>query len=319
MIKENDIVSYKELCKQLNIPYYSGKQKILQLNNLKRYYDYEKVGTKYLIKKIYDTPMLKTNGNAITLNDIRFILLNVLSHNDYNNEHYFASNKDLLRLCYIINNNYYSILTNKDRNSMYITSKYNFDDSFIEYINNAYSVLKPVITGALESMVKRKEILLGVGYKLRKNGVVITAVSANSPLGKEIFNIQGTAMKTLGVEKYSDLWGKYINKKQEYFDLCDILTIRNSKENPLWIENGWDFEGFYQCYEIIRNVDKIRWDLDELIKTQTELNGKIKNKLKVTKLLKNLSNNEIDKYFYILNTTNGDSEYGIVEDIKKLK
>ena len=319
MIKENDIVSYKELCKQLNIPYYSGKQKILQLNNLKRYYDYEKVGTKYLIKKIYDTPMLKTNGNAITLNDIRFILLNVLSHNDYNNEHYFASNKDLLRLCYIINNNYYSILTNKDRNSMYITSKYNFDDSFIEYINNAYSVLKPVITGALESMVKRKEILLGVGYKLRKNGVVITAVSGNSPLGKEIFNIQGTAMKTLEVEKYSDLWGKHISKKQEYFDLCDILTIRNSKENPLWIENGWDFEGFYQCYEIIRNVDKIRWDLDELIKTQTELNGKIKNKLKVTKLLKNLSDNEIDKYFYILNTTNGDSEYGIVEDIKKLK
>lgn len=319
MIKENDIISYKDLCTELNIPYYSGKQKILQLNDLKRYYDFEKVGTKYLIKKIYDTPMFKTNGNAITLNEIRFILLNILSHNDYNNEHYFASNKDLLRLCYIINNNYYSILNNKDRNSLYICNKYNLDDSFIEYINKAYSALKPVIIGALESMVKRKEILLNVGYKIRKGGVVVTAVSGNSPLGKEIFRIQGQAMKELGVEKYSDLWGRHVNKKQEYFDLCDTLVAYNVHENQLWIDNGWDFEGFYQCYEIIRNVDKIRWDLAELVKTQNELNGKIKDKLKVTKLLKSLSDNEIENYFYILNTTDGDKDYEIVEDIKKLK
>lgn len=313
----NKLISYKDLCKLLNIEYYSGNQKIAQLNELKRFYNIEKQGTKYLIKEKYETPLLKTNGNSITLNDVRFILLSILSHIDDNKE-YFATNKDLLRLCYIINNNYYSILNNKDRNAIYLSNKYGFDDSFIEYIDNAYNVLKPVITNALESMVKRKEILLNVGYKLRKDKYIVTTVSGNSLLGKEIFNIQGNAMRELNVERYSDLWGKHINKKQQYFDLCDKLTIYNSNNNELWIKNDWCYDGFYQCYEIIRNINKIKWDLNLLLETQNNLNDKIKNKIHKTKVL-DLSSEQINKWFYILNTINGDNDYKIVEDIKKLK
>lgn len=310
-------LTYKQLCSELDIPYYSGKQKILQLEDLKRYYNYEKHGTKFLIKEKYENPLPKINKNSVTMEDIRFILLSVLSHAN-NNEHYFATNKDLLRLCYIINNNYYSILNDKNRYSAYIAYKYNFDDSFIDYINNTYDILKPTITNALNSMVKRKEILLNTGYKIRKNGKIAFAVSGNSELGKELFRIQGNAMSELGIEKYSDLWGKYVSKKRGYYDLCDVIVAKNSRENPLWLKNNWDFDGFYQCYEIILNIDRIRYDLDLLVKTQQDLNSKIKDKVHSTKVLRDLSYNQIDQWFNILNTKNGDKEYHIVDDIKIL-
>lgn len=311
-------LTYKELCAEFNIPYYSGKQKMLQLEDLKRYYDYEKQGTKYLIKEKYDKPLPKLNKNSITMPDIRFILLTVLSSAD-NNGHYFATNKDLLQLCYIINNNYYSILNDKNRYSPYIANKYNLDDSFIDYINSTYDILKPTITNALDSMVKRKEILLNVGYKIRQDDKIIFAVSGNSALGKEIFKIQGLAMKQLGVEKYSDLWGKYIYKKQAYFNLCDAMVMYNSESDSLWLKNNWNFSGFYQCHEIILNSDKIKYDLDLLTMTQQDLNLKIKNKIHDTKVLRDLSYNQIDQCFYILNTHKGDADYPIVQDIKMLK
>lgn len=312
------ILTYKQLCEKFNIPYLSGNQKKYQLERLKQYFDYEKVGTKYIIKNIYETPSEILNKNAITMPDIRFILLSVLSDAD-NNGHYFATNKDLLRLCYIINNNYYSILNDKNRYSPYIAHKYNLDDSFINYINDTYNILKPTITNALNSMVKRKEILLGTGYKIRQNGSILCAVSGNSELGRELFHIQGRAMKLLGVEKYSDLWGKFVAKKQEYFDLCDSMVYDNVHNNDVWIKNGWQFDGFYQCYEIILNVDKIKYDLSLLMDAQKDLNDKINDKVHKSKVLRDLTYNEIDRCFYILNTHKGDVDYPIVEDIKKLK
>ena len=317
----NDLVlTYKQLCKEFDLPYYSGgNQKKAQLEELKRYYNYEKQGNKYIIKEKYDKPLLaKVNGNSITMSDIRFILLSVLSNAD-NDGHYFATNKDLLRLCYIINNNYYSILNDKYRYSPYIAHKYNLDESFIDYVNNTYDILKPTMINALDSMVKRKEILLGVGYKIRQGDKIIFAVSGNSELGKELFRIQGCAMKKLGVEKYSDLWGKQISKKQKYFDLCDLLVNKNSRENNLWVKNGWNFSGFYQCHEIILNVDKINYDLRLMLDAQQDLNVKIKNKVHNTKVLRDLTYNQIDEWFYILNTHKGDVDYPIVEDIKKIK
>ena len=56
-----------------------------------------------------------------------------------------------------------------------------------------------------------------------------------------------------------------------------------------------------------------------MIDAQQDLNLKIKNKIHDTKVLRDLSYNQIDQWFYILNTHKGDADYPIVEDIKKLK
>jgi hypothetical protein len=51
-------------------------------------------------------------------------------------------------------------------------------------------------------MENKKEIILGTGYKLKKNNTVVRCVSQNSELGQEIFKIQGEGLMELGIEKY---------------------------------------------------------------------------------------------------------------------
>lgn len=52
-LKVGQVYKYKELTEILDIKYLGGKQKINQLEDFKRYFDYEKQGTKFLIKEIY--------------------------------------------------------------------------------------------------------------------------------------------------------------------------------------------------------------------------------------------------------------------------
>lgn len=56
-LKEGQIInSYSELCRLLNIKKKSGNSKILQLWDLKRYFDYYKENNKFIIKQIYKQP-----------------------------------------------------------------------------------------------------------------------------------------------------------------------------------------------------------------------------------------------------------------------
>lgn len=309
-------MKYKEICEQFNLPKVSGKQKQLQLEDLKRYCNYIKEGTNYTILEVYPTPLPKEDKRLLTLPYIEYIVKSVLSTSD-NNELYVSA-KELLRLCYIINNNYLSILTNKTFNSLYITNKYHLDESFLIYTDRLYDILKPTVISALKSMENKKEIILATGYKLRKDKTIVNAVSQSSELGQEIFRIQGENMIALGIEKYSDLFGRHISKQQEFFNLCDIKTKENSLNNPLWIKNNWDYDGFYQCYNIICNTDKIKYDLKLLSKNKQELNKIINHKVHFTKLLKEISPQFLDQYFFICNTNEGDVKYPIVEDIKKI-
>lgn len=80
--------NYKELCAALNQPVYGGNQKKAQLEEFKRYFEYEKVGNKFYILDVYDEP--KPEGcsyppNAIYVQHIELILLNFLAEQ---REHY---------------------------------------------------------------------------------------------------------------------------------------------------------------------------------------------------------------------------------------
>ena len=125
-------------------------------------------------------------------------------------------------------------------------------------------------------------------------------------------------MKRLGVNKYSDFWGKHINKRQDYYDLCNAIVKDKSENDPKWIQNGWNFEKFYQCYAITLNTGKIQFDLQSLETAREDLNGITKDKMHNTKLLRDLSYNDIDKWFMVCNTSQGDKQYSIVDDIKMI-
>lgn len=50
-----DVLRYKDICTMLDQPTVSGKQKMYQLKSWHRYFDFEKVERKLLIKDVYDS------------------------------------------------------------------------------------------------------------------------------------------------------------------------------------------------------------------------------------------------------------------------
>lgn len=308
-------LNYRDLCNYLDLPYLRGCSKEKQLKELSSLCEYEKVGTKYKFIQVYDSPLIIRDGKSTTLPNIEYILLSQLSKSEIDGI-LFVSNKELLKLCYMINNNYYSILNDKNRNTAFIGEKYGFDDSFVEYVDKAYDILKPSLISALKSMSNRKEIIISTGYKAQQENGVFVCCSATDELGSELFRIQGQAMEQLGVKTYSDFWGRYINKRQDYYDLCNAITQEKSKNDQKWIDNHWNFEKFYQCYAITLNVDKMKYDLKSLESVKQELNDITKDKMHNTKLLRDMSYNDIDKWFIVCNTRQGDKQYSIVDDVK---
>lgn len=66
------IKNYKELCNLLGQEVKSGKSKKLQLEDFKRYFDWEKSGQKFIITDIYDTPLTKEDRRKLGNNSMYF-------------------------------------------------------------------------------------------------------------------------------------------------------------------------------------------------------------------------------------------------------
>lgn len=305
MLQKNKEYTYKEICEVLNLERKGGDAKKKQLKELQKYYNYTKNGTKFYINEIISKEsFVEKNKRNQTCGNIEHILMTTLSRLD-DKQIYFASNKELLLLCYAINNNYYSILNDKFYNSYMVKKHFGFDNSFVEYVEITYDLLRPMLKTCLNSMQSKKEISLNKGYKLVKNNIVFNCVSETEDLGKELFKIQGDAMKELGIKSDRELYGRKIYLIEDYYALC------NKKAHEL----DKNIDKFYQCYAILINTDKIKYDL---ILEKNELNNKIYNKVHTTKTLRDLTYNQIEQWFNVLHTKNGDEEYEIVDFIKMI-
>lgn len=119
LVDNQSELNYRELTNFLELPYLRGCSKDKQLSELSKICKIEKNKTKYKITEIYNSALIKKDGKSTTLPDIEYILLSQLSKSDIDGI-LFVSNKELLRLCYMINNNYYAILNDKHRNSAFI-------------------------------------------------------------------------------------------------------------------------------------------------------------------------------------------------------
>ena len=53
--------NYKDLCNYLEEPVKSGKSKQLQIKDWERYFMYNKSGNKFIITKVYDSPVKKVD------------------------------------------------------------------------------------------------------------------------------------------------------------------------------------------------------------------------------------------------------------------
>lgn len=86
-IEPGDFLNYKGLCETLKVPQKTGNAKMAQTKDWLRYFDYEKIGSKYLIHEIYETPLekeYKYPANAIYIKYIEAILLSLLANTEDN-------------------------------------------------------------------------------------------------------------------------------------------------------------------------------------------------------------------------------------------
>ena len=97
------IKNYKELCGILEEKVLDGKSRRLQIENWKRYFDFERQGNKYIIKEIYPTPLPKDfSKNDVYTKYVQVILTRCLKET---HKRYFTTT-DLLKLFGFVNDNW---------------------------------------------------------------------------------------------------------------------------------------------------------------------------------------------------------------------
>lgn len=154
-LHESDIIkNYKTLCALLNEPEQAGNSKKSQHKEWQRYFDYEKVGQKYIITEIYSIPLPVTDkrslGNAsIYVHHIELILLNYLSKQQgYTTT---LTLKKLFLLMGIINQNY--IEENKDE--LKLQNDNITDYQINHFYQRTYQKLRKILFDTLRNLKNR--------------------------------------------------------------------------------------------------------------------------------------------------------------------
>lgn len=182
--------NYRKICEYLHEPIKTGKSKQLQLENWKRYFEYERDGIAFVITKVYDAPKEKVRK-----------AINDTSNYTSNNTKNIQSMIDYLQAKFDLDDNWYSFtdwycekleLMHKEIcNAVYhpdeidaVCEEYNISDGklFCEYVSAAKSELKNMFLKALAYLDKKNKITYQDQYKFtyqlgkRTRGNVITDV-----------------------------------------------------------------------------------------------------------------------------------------------
>lgn len=261
-----EILSYKEICERLKQPRYSGNQKKAQLKEFLRYFDFDKEGTKYIIKEVYDVPLppeLKIPANSVYSRHIKIILLSYLLRQDLDKPVYISSQKLYVALG-MVNQNYITMQRPDQkavlRNELRI--KCNFadveDQSLNFYIKNFYdrcrSKFSTIIKSSLDSLEKQNYIDHSRAYHIYKRILDVDNEEIDVYDGgystdaetADIMDIERSVMDEFGYQYETDIW---FGDTKGYFS---EVTKRVQELYP-------EIHSIYRCHKIIgtrRNVMK---------------------------------------------------------------
>lgn len=258
--------NYKLLCEILGEEEKTGKAKQLQMQNWKRYFDWEKDGQKFIITDIFDTPLPKEDlrrkgNNSIYKNYIELILLQYLSKQEGYRKTF--TKRSWLELLGMINSKY-----GREPKIKLKQLDYSINDQEITlFYIRSNKKLERVLHDALSNLQREKLII--VEYE---TVIVYTdemgkerRFIANDYQKKKILQTERYILKN--VMKYKNMFYIYIkNKSKEYYDKV------NEKLHELY---GWKY--YYKQIKIIYDqpniIDAI--SVKEILLQKEILNNKI--------------------------------------------
>ena len=297
------VKNYKVLCKLLGQEVKDGKAKKYQLENFKRYFEWEKAGQKFIIIDIYDTPLEKEDlrklgNNSIYTQAIEVILLQYLSCQDgYTRT---LTKKKWWELLGIINHKY-GRMTEKELLQL---DKILTSFEIRHFYQRCNKKLEQILFSALNNLKNRKLI----NYQIQT--VIVTTDEetgkdkyflATDDNLKSILDVERYVLHdVLGYEKIFQVFLRF-RQKEYYQKINDILYDRY----------GWHY--YFKQVKIIYVQENIQKVLPE---AELNLKKQFLNE-KVVSFLNENAENEFKKqrekysakYEELVNKWWGDSEY----------
>lgn len=221
------IKNYKELCKILGQEIKTGKAKQLQIENFKRYFDFEKSGQKFIITDIYDIPLTKEDkrklgNNLIYVKNIELILLQYLSKQENGTKTF--TKRDWWELLGMTNHKYNKIAKEELKQIDTVVTTFEINHFYLR----CNKKLEQILFSALNNLKNRKLILEPEIQTVIVDSNYNYFLALDSDKKKILQEERYILKNVMGYEKISQVFCRF--KQNEYYRMV------NDRLNELY---GW--------------------------------------------------------------------------------
>ncbi|PAD85060.1 hypothetical protein CHH57_01755 [Niallia circulans] len=219
--------NYKVLCSELGEPIKSGKSKILQLEQFKNHFSYEKKGNKFVISKVFDLPAqsnAKVKGRKLDKHTdlVRSLILDELNNSD-NDGHLFITANQLLKSVDMINTNYTYAKRKLLRFAKYIDMGL---DEVQEFFTTSDSMLKRSIESALNSLQNESLIIWNSALTVCKADLETLTYNDLGEVQLDVTETYNEFEEVNSEAKLLNSKGKFIHRKATEEEAKLIVTER---------------------------------------------------------------------------------------------
>jgi hypothetical protein len=235
--------NYKELCRILEIPEKTSDSKACQLKDLQQFVGYEKMGQAFIIREVYNSPIIKIDKrnkstNKFYLNGLELVVLDYLTKNKEKHGYNLIelTTLDIAILTGLCSNEFrdktYAEIKNKYPN---ITKKN--DDLFRRRVR---SKLTKIIDAMVNDLQSRFILHITKGHKIKEmdSKGVYSWRTANDKEETMIVDASQKTMKLMGFEEYEKF-----NKVVASFRVKEFYMTLNNV-----IKEDYDWESIYKVY-----------------------------------------------------------------------
>jgi len=241
--------NYKELCNEMGWEVKNGKNpKEAQFKELSRYCIFHKMGHKFHIEEVYDTPLPKVDNrgkNSIYGNLIQLLITDLLARCK---GHVSISRSRLMFSIGMVNCNYSECreLVQKLANYTEIDEKIIYD-----FYNTSTSSFKSLIETALNSLMDKRVIMFNKIIKVSDKDTYSTRIATKEEL-ELIMEIEKNTLEEMG---YKEISAVRVSK--------DWRTFRLKTKHLL--QERSDINFYYTAYDITINEKYIAEERDDLM------------------------------------------------------